>query len=217
MSKLKDQVYDRDHPVLRGQRLAFVEGTFLWALDQMLQGNKITRGGWNYAHFWGDRIDEDDVKATDWRLYEEHPPVWEPAQPSAEDLVAEAKKKQRAFVNELWDLLGEGKSYSTASNIEEAVSIWHERNSPPNPCREIIYGLPTTVMVNTDEEWERALKEQVEEFRKKYDPGYYTGDDGDEQPVFGAEKKLKCECGSEKAKVPGHSTWCPKYNREESE
>lgn len=23
--------------------------------------------------------------------------------------------------------------------------------------------------------------------------------------------KPKCECGSEKAKIPGHSTWCPKY------
>lgn len=23
--------------------------------------------------------------------------------------------------------------------------------------------------------------------------------------------KPKCECGSEKAKVPGHSSWCPKF------
>jgi hypothetical protein len=23
--------------------------------------------------------------------------------------------------------------------------------------------------------------------------------------------RKKCECGSEKAKVAGHSTWCPKY------
>lgn len=23
----------------------------------------------------------------------------------------------------------------------------------------------------------------------------------------------KCECGSEKAKIPGHSTWCPKFEK----
>lgn len=34
-------------------------------------------------------------------------------------------------------------------------------------------------------------------------------------PVEYIEVKIvvekKCECGCEKAKVPGHSTWCPKY------
>jgi len=25
------------------------------------------------------------------------------------------------------------------------------------------------------------------------------------------ERKRGCECGSEKARTPGHSTWCPKY------
>jgi hypothetical protein len=32
-------------------------------------------------------------------------------------------------------------------------------------------------------------------------------------PIFGrwTPSSPSCECGSEKAKIPGHSTWCPKY------
>lgn len=32
-------------------------------------------------------------------------------------------------------------------------------------------------------------------------------------PTKAIEKK--CECGSEKARVPGHATWCPKFEEED--
>lgn len=40
----------------------------------------------------------------------------------------------------------------------------------------------------------------------------YRGNTG--IPYFEVTLKInKCECGSEKTKTPGHSTWCPKYEK----
>lgn len=34
-----------------------------------------------------------------------------------------------------------------------------------------------------------------------------------EQIVF-VNKDIQCECGADKCGSPGHSQWCPKYNRQ---
>ncbi len=258
MSKLREQLTS----IIVGEAYAgellqsnFCPGTFLWALDQAMQGKEVKRASWAFT--WKltacskHDLYTEDFTATDWELYEEWASLEEVAEfckstpLKTEQLAAyggDAVEHLR-WNDEAWALVRKDRALemlyfrrNTAKigesfvgrSIESSEGMYHMK------IGDIVYA-PTN---STDEEWEKAVKEQVEEFRKKHDPGYYCGDAGDEDdgeratwwsipsgeqvgiggpPPPEAKKEAKCECGSEKAKVPGHSTWCPKYKKEESE
>lgn len=40
-----------------------------------------------------------------------------------------------------------------------------------------------------------------------------TFGENDSEDWFGVSVKSKCECGSESVNAPGHSSWCPKFEK----
>jgi hypothetical protein len=80
---------------------------------------------------------------------------------------------------------------------------------PKDTSCGVLHTLEQKYETVTSEEFEAELKKILE------------GLDEEEMDLTVGPEELnyfsppKCECGSEKAQIPGHSTWCPKYKKED--
>ncbi len=249
--------------------LEVTKGSFVWALDQMMQGKKVRRAC--YAPEAYQFMDEDGavlnstngslhslqlagVAATDWELYEEPVRCASEVDPYGRSpMYSKEMNKMLKAINlaaaygagpqKIKQMMrdnygGDSVEHLELSNLLKWELADKDRATETlvwvcqftQDCRQVqssegMYWLPlgaTPPMYMskdaTDEDWAKAVREQIDEFRKKHDPAYdssssagskdpayYCGDAGDEQPeelgehpVYGrplsSYTKPKCTC-----------------------
>jgi hypothetical protein len=144
MRKLKDQI-DWDSCFQFVTR-SFRQGTFLWALDQMMQGKKVCRGTASYASSLDSlmTLTREHIEATDWELYEEPKfnGLTERAQVLAEDNKPITFKEWRGFDDEQPDIIpwnADGEPEESDNSLEEYIKEFKKITIPSFPSKHPLY------------------------------------------------------------------------------
>lgn len=221
--EMRDQI--KQPCILQGDYTTpeFKEGTFLWALDQAMNGNKVTYGLWEYSKymvmsgtglknfFQGELIDIQHItptmiQATDWKLYNSE------AITQCSLVKWRLVHKDRASETLTFECIEFGPfSLTHKGKIESSEGMYWlsvgDVVRVPQKCTEVEFARRLQDKINEVKSNPNAFKVAQEEFNKLnneiIDNVVRHGTN-----IFILPTKA-CECGASKLGYKSHSHWCP--------